>query len=95
MKRMSYKNYAYLKALITREKERTTQDFRNACSFLPKSDENGLGNLQRLKVNDYAYKIFNDEYHGLTLLEEELHDAVASTYKDHPNPEMRKFWGLE
>jgi hypothetical protein len=30
----------------------------------------------------------------LEKMREELHDAAASSYKDHPNPEMRKWWGL-
>jgi len=28
-------------------------------------------------------------------MEEELQIAAASTYKDHPDPETKKFWGLE
>jgi hypothetical protein len=44
---------------------------------------------------DVAHKIFRERSRSLDDMKDELHDCAASAYKNHPNPDMRKFWGLE
>lgn len=90
-KRMSYYTYAYLKALVDREKVKMEQDFQRALIFIPsepfRSDrQSGL---------EKAHKIFSDEWAKLNAITDELHLAAQSMYKDHPNPAMREFWGLK
>lgn len=84
---MTYNTYEFLKQLLEVEKSKAHNDFRTFCSFLtPENYPQG---------NEGGYQIYLDRYSNLRKMQAELHDAAAATYKDHPNPEMRKFWGLE
>lgn len=89
--RMSYETYALLKALLEDHIQKLENKFRSACQFIP-SEEIVNGKVSPL---DRAQRIFSAEYANLQKMKIELHTAAAATYKDHPNPEMRKFWGLE
>ncbi len=90
-KRMSYESYAALRKLIQREQKRLEEHYQIACWFLP-TETYKHGTKSTL---DKVHGIFMERYHELTVMEEELHIAAACTYKDHPNPEMRKFWGIK
>lgn len=90
MKRMSYETYAYLKYLIETREQKLDLDFQTAINFIPSEmPKRGQSGLEK------AHDIYRKEWRRLQDMKEELHDAAACTYKDHPNPEMRKFWGLE
>ena len=47
------------------------------------------------KDNNSAYDVFREEYNKLTEMEKELLKSAQSVYKNHPDIEMRKFWGIE
>ena len=89
-KRMSYESYAAIKKLIQVEKKRLEEHYQIACWFIP-PEPYKYGKKSTL---DKIHEVFTKHYHDLVVMENELHDAAAHTYKDHPNPEMRKFWGL-
>lgn len=83
---MKYDTYNYLKNLLEKQKSILEKDFQTACSFISTSSwGNGI---------DEAHKVFSERLHNIERMKQELHDAAAATYKNHPNPEMRKFWGL-
>lgn len=88
--RMSYETYAYLKSLVEDQKKRLERDFQTACGFLPSNFV-----VKGVSAMDKAHEVFRKHCGELNVIDEELHAAAQATYKDHPNPEMRKFWGLE
>lgn len=88
---MSYETYAYLKSLIEQAENKLEKEYQVSCDFIPiEAPKRG-----QQTGRDKAHKIFSDAWAKLRNMREELHDAAACTYKDHPNPEMRKFWGLK
>ena len=89
--RMSYETYAYLRSLVEDQDKKLERDFQTACSYIPLEVPRGNKETGR----DKAHKIFLEMASQLTQIKGELKAAAASTYKDHPNPEMRKFWGIE
>jgi hypothetical protein len=92
-KRMSYYTYAYLKALIDKEKVKLERDYQRALTFIPSEPFNPK--LEGRTARDKAHRIFSDEWAKFNELTEELHLAAQSMYKDHPRQEMREFWGLK
>lgn len=89
--RMSFDSYLYLKNLIAFEMQKLEKDFQTAINFIP----NEGYKYGRKTGLDKAHEIFMTAYHKLSMMKEELAAAAAATYKDHPNPEMRKFWGVK
>jgi hypothetical protein len=89
--RMPYETYSYLKSLIEVQMATVEKEFNIACRFIPPETPKG----DKLTGLGKAHKIFAREYSTLDRMKEDLHAASQETYKDHPNPEMRKFWGLE
>jgi hypothetical protein len=89
--RMSYETYAYLKSLLEREMKLLDHDLKIAYNFIPKEPyERG-----KLSGVDKANNIFITEYSRLNAMLTELWKVAQATYKDHPNLEMRRFWGLK
>jgi hypothetical protein len=88
--RMPYESYALLRALVEQRQEKLTERFRSACDFIP-SETPKCGEQSGI---DKAHEIFRKENAVLNQLKEDLHQAAQATYKDHPNPDMKKFWGL-
>ena len=88
--RMSYESYAQLRGLVQSQIVKLENDFRIACNFIPA----GKYNPNEPSGIDKAHRIFTAELSKLNKIQEELHFTVAESYKDHPNKEMRKFWGL-
>jgi hypothetical protein len=86
--RMSYETYLALKSLLMGEQQKLHKEYVIALGFLPYSGETYP------VVTETAHKVYRDRQKMLTTQLEELHAAAAATYKDHPNPDMRKFWGL-
>lgn len=84
--RMPYETYSYLKSLIEFSINELEKDFHTACTFIP-MDEYPTG-------IDKAHKIFSKEHAHLKKMAADLHRASQETYRDHPDAEMRKFWGL-
>ena len=82
--RISYESYAYLRALVEKDIVNLEREYHMACAFLsePKS------------ISD-AHKNFMVALRKKRLAFDSLHLAASAMYKDHPNPEMRKFWCLE
>ena len=88
--RMSYETYAYLRTLIDDQMMKLKHNYQIALDFIPSEPIK----LRGKTGTDKATEIFREEYAKLMVVKEELHTAAASTYKDHPDEEMRKFWGL-
>lgn len=88
--RMPYDTYAYLRSLIEDQQKKLEKEFQTACGYIP--SESAWGNKETGR--DKAHKIFSKSSSQLDRMKKELTAAAASTYKDHPNTEMRKFWGL-
>jgi len=88
--RMSYETYAYLRSLIEDQQKKLEKEFQTACKYIPSEMVRG----NKLSGRDKAHKIFLESSNQLDEINKELKDAAASTYKDHPNPEMKRFWGL-
>jgi hypothetical protein len=89
--RMSWETYFYLKKLIEQQMVKLEDDFRTAINFIPSEP---VYRRRKKSGLEKAHDIFSKEYAKLRKMKEELHTAAASTYKDHPNPKMQKFWGL-
>jgi len=89
--RMSYETYVFLRTLLEEYMEKWEGKFRSACLFIP-SEATKSGNLSGI---ERAHRIFMTEHMKLDKMKEELHMAAAATYKDHPNADMRKYWGLK
>lgn len=88
---MSYETYAYLRSLVEDQQKKLEREYQTACTYIPTERPNRNKETGR----DKAYKIFLESSAQLDRIKDELKAAAASTYKDHPNPEMRKFWGIE
>ena len=87
---MSYETYSYLVSLISKELNRIENEFQIACSYVStESYPDGSTGI------DGAHKIFIKKHTKLRMIQDELHDSVQSSYKSHPNPDMRKFWGIK
>ena len=89
--RMSYETYAYLISLVEDQFTKLEREYHRACFFIP-PEPYRKGRKSSL---DKAYDIFMAQCANLRKVKDELLIAARATYKDHPNPEMRKFWGLE
>lgn len=88
---MPYESYTVLRELVEQREQQLVDRYQSACNFIPpetpkRGVKSGL---------DKAHEIFSQEYRMLKQIKEDLHTAAQATYKDHPNPEMRKFWGIE
>jgi len=82
--RISYESYAYLRALVEKDIANLEREYHIACAFLSKPQS----------LSD-AHKNFMLSLRPRKIAFESLHVAASAMYKDHPNPEMRKFWCLE
>jgi hypothetical protein len=89
---MSYETFAFLNKLIEKEMIRLENDFDTACHFIPAEPDKKRGQASGI---DRAHKIYMEESAKLDHAKEELRAAVQAQYRDHPNPEMRKFWGIQ
>jgi hypothetical protein len=89
--RMSHQTYTDINGLLELERNRLHKNFVNAMTFIPYENHNPKVKSGR----EQAVEIYRSLDSQLTQMQKELHIAAASTYKDHPNPDMRKFWGLE
>jgi hypothetical protein len=87
--RMSYETYSALRSMLEAEQAKIHTEFVIALGFMP-HESNGK-NVALDKAND----VYMARRRAVTTQLEELHAAAAATYKDHPNPDMRKFWGLQ
>jgi hypothetical protein len=88
--RMSYATYTLLESLLQKEEQRLWQDYLTALRFIPSAAIKRKG----LTPVSAARKVYDVETAKLQAMREELRAAAASTYKDHPNPQMRKFWNV-
>lgn len=85
---MPYETYAFLRSLVEQRQELLTERFRSACDFIPtETPKNGV----RSGI-DKAAEIFRKENALMNQAKEDLHKAAQATYKDHPNPDMKRFW---
>lgn len=87
-KRMELESYLLIKSLIEADEAKLDRDFRCACSFIP-PEEYKHGKPSGIEK---AHQIFQQRSAQLRKAKQQLLEAAASTYQDHPNPEMRKFW---
>ena len=92
--RMDWLTYDYFKKLIEREMETLQEKFRSACNFIPSLTNAEIRRGEPSGI-EKAHRIFIVQYGWLERMKKELFIAAQITYKDHPNPEMRKFWLLE
>ena len=92
--RMEYDSYVLLRDLLDNAMVKFENDFRTACRFIPSQP---LSEIRKGIPSgiDKAHKIFSEHYSKMRQAKVQLHAAAASTYKDHPNLDMRKFWGLD
>lgn len=91
---MSYPSYAYLKGLIDMAEGRLKHDFQISLMFIPNQTAKEIQKKYPSGV-DRAHRILMEELAKIGQVRKELHAAVQAAYRDHPNPEMREFWGVE
>lgn len=89
--RMSYDTYIQLRHLIEQDINKWEKEFQTACRFIP-NEPYVHGKPSGVEK---AHKIYTEVYAKMKRMLEELHVAAGATYKDHPNKEMREFWGLK
>lgn len=78
---MSYETYKHLVQLLSTEMANLEERFHIACEFVSSIEE--------------AHLIFCNRYAEIERMKNELHTIASQDYADHPNKEMRNFWGLE
>jgi hypothetical protein len=88
--RMEYTTYAFLQDLIDLQVQKNSNEFAIACGFVSK-DVPRRGQKSGIEK---AHEVFCERIAKLEGMKRELKAVAASTYKDHPNPKMREFWGL-
>lgn len=86
--RMSYGTYAILNKFLERQILEFHNKYVDALSFIPSGHKHQ-------KTRDYAWEVYADERGKLEQMKIELKAAVQAAYRDHSNPEMRKFWGIK
>lgn len=87
---MTYESYSYIRDLIEADIRELERHFQMACRFIPYEYVNsGKSGVEK------AHNIFSKRLLEINKAKDGLHVAAANMHKDHPNPEMRKFWGLE
>jgi len=89
--RMSYDTYIQLKHLIEKDIQKLEDEYHTACRFIP-NEPYVHGKPSGI---DKAHKVWSEVYAKMKRMLEELHVAAGATYKDHPNKEIREFWGLK
>lgn len=92
--RMEYDSYVMLRDLLDNAMVKLENDFRTACCFIPPQSSAEIRKGIPSGIEN-AHKIFSEHYSKMRKAKTQLLVTAASTYKDHPNPEMRKFWCLE
>lgn len=88
---MTYETYTFLQKLLAAEKKKLQDDYLTASHFIPlevpkSGEKSGI---------EKAHKIFSEDNAKLDVMIKELHSLAASQYKNHPNQQMREFWGLK
>ena len=83
---MNYKTYAYLMDFLEREIYKRHAEYVTSLSFFANTSQ---------KDKNKAYAYFQMEVGKISQMKKELKDAVKAFYKDHPNPKMKQFWGIE
>lgn len=88
--RMSYNSFAVLRKLVESQICKLENEFHIACNYIPSEpyDPKKMSGIEK------AHQIFMKEvaqYHDVL---KDLHTMASESYKDHPNKEMREFWGL-
>lgn len=86
--RMSYYTYAFLKAFLENEISKAHSEYVKALNFIPDGHK-------YQKVRDHAWKVYLVERNKLEQMKIELKAAAQAAYLDHPNLEMREFWGIK
>lgn len=88
--RMPWPTYHYIRSLLEDQQRKLERDYLTACSFIPNEyRDDGKTPLQ------VAHDIFSKQYAELEQMKNDLGEALKDHYKDHPNKEMREFWGVE
>ena len=92
-KRMSWPTYHYLRCLIEDQQRKLEREYQITFDYVP----NTFQELKDWKVTptEYARNVFNRRYSELKKMKEELSLALQDHYRDHPNKEMREFWGIK
>lgn len=85
---MSYENYVLLQNFIDIQIENTHARAVDALVFIP------TGTTYQT-TRDYVWEVCRKEQAKFMRMKEELKFAVMSAHRDHPNPAMRKYWGVE
>jgi len=89
--RMEFETYVYIKKLLEQSEAKLHRDYLTALEFIPAEPFTNYEKTGTFKAAD----IFRNESEKLSKMKKELHSAAGATYKDHPNIEMRKVWGLD
>jgi hypothetical protein len=87
---MTYESYAYIRDTIKNQIDVLDNNYRIAINFIPSEPYNS----KKPSGIDKAHQIYMKEYSRLRAIQKEFHRTVQHFYKEHPNIEMRKFWGL-
>jgi hypothetical protein len=87
---MTYETYAFLKGLLDKQMEQLHHEYVVATDFIPpERPKDG----QKSGV-EKAHDVYVTKRHKLIQMQVQLQDAVRTQYADHPDLEMRKFWGI-
>jgi hypothetical protein len=88
---MTYETYSFLTSCLDNQVVKLERDFQMALTFIPyESYKSGT-----VSGHEKAYKVFTTKCAELRRMKDELKAAVQMVYKNHPNPKMREFWGVE
>lgn len=80
---ITYTTFAYIRDLLAKEKEQQQNDYYRALLFL-KSNE----------AVQEAQDSFRQHLRNIRQSEDEFQRVVRYVFKDHSDPEMRRFWGV-
>jgi len=92
--RMTYDTYNFLKGLLDRELEQLHHQYVMALDFIPYENISSKKENGRKSGTEKASDILRIRLTEIFKMKTELYEAARNMYVDHPDEEMRKFWGI-
>ena len=88
--RFSYEEYVYVLNLLEKESKKLESNYLMSMEFM----EDEPFDLDKKSNKEKAYDIYRKKLTSINRIKEKFNKTVSDSYKDHPNKEMRKFWGV-
>ena len=81
---LSYETYVYVAALLVAECDKLEHEFKIASKYISSNNKHG---------KEEAYEIFQKKSAEVNKMIGELRAVIGYSYRNHPDKNMRNFWG--